>query len=204
MFYKADVDRTSLRFGDVLQGYILASTSINAPDPKDYTIDIKNPDYCVILTPCCNIESGMVLLSPLVRVLSDFFINKYFSENLTRINRQMKPEQKFSKRKWDSFKPEKKLEIESKGKLQWSNLNFFIYDENPIFDEYLLKGNEIKYYMIDFRRTYRLKCPMIKRKFGEKEKPLLESKCLQLSDKTRGNLRNKLSYYFWRKPKEDE
>ncbi len=205
MFYNSKIDPT-LRFGDVLQGYVLASTSIKSPNPKDYSVDIKTPDYCVVLTPCCSIEQGTILLSPLIPVLSDFFKNEYFEEDLTRINRQMKLQNKFSKHEWKDFSLEKKAEIESKGKEQWSNVNYFVYDGHPIFPEYKLRKHQIRYYMIDFRRAYRLKCPMIKRKekMKEKDTPIIESKILQLTNKTREELRTKLSFFYFRKPEEGE
>lgn len=201
MFYSKKLDQI-LRFGDVLQGYVLASAAIKKPNSRDYSIDVKSPNYCAVLTPCCSIEEGMILLSPLIRVLGDFFNNPYFKEDLTRINRKMKPEQKFAPEVWNEFSLEKKEEIESKGKQQYSNVNHFIYEENELFDKYHLKKRDMGYYMIDFRRTYRLKCPMIKRdeEMKEKDKAILESKCLQLSKKTREDLRMKLSYYYYRSP----
>ena len=59
--------------------------------------------------------------------------------------------------------------------------------------------------MIDFRRTNRLKCPMIKRKekMKEADSPIIESKRLQLSDKIREELRTKLSFFYFRNPKEE-
>lgn len=204
MFYKSTKD-PELRFGDVLEGYVLASTSISGPKPRDYKIEIKYPDFCVIITPCCNIENGMILLSPLIHILSDFLKNEYFKEDFTRINRKMEPKYKFSKGEWGGFTPEKKLDIESKGKYQWSNINYFIYDKHETFTEYPLRKENIGHYMIDFRRTYRLKCPMIKRKKEMKpdDNPIIESKRLQLSDTIREELRTKLSFFYFRNPDND-
>ena len=56
---------------------------------------------------------------------------------------------------------------------------------------------QTNYYMIDFRNTYKLYYDKIKSKAS------LESKCLQLSLQARAELRDKISYYYGRAPKED-
>ena len=62
------------------------------------------------------------------------------------------------------------------------------------------KNIETNYYMADFRNTYKLYCDKIK----SSEKAPLESKCLQLSVQARSELRDKISYYYARIPKEDK
>lgn len=200
MFYK-EVNDDELRLGDVLEGYVLASITIKKPKPVEYKIDVKTPDYCAILTPCCSIENGEIVLSPLIPILNDFFNNTYFAEDFTRINRKMEPQQKFSVEEWNHFSTQKRLEIESKGKQQYSNVNYFIYDRHELLKPYPLKKQNINYYMIDFKRTHRLKCSMIKRKekMQSTDAPILQSKLLQLSDRSRDDLRDKLSYFYWRK-----
>ena len=62
------------------------------------------------------------------------------------------------------------------------------------------KQIETNYYMVDFRNTYKLYCDKIK----SPEKAPLESKCSQLSVQARSELRDKISYYYERIPKEDK
>ena len=59
--------------------------------------------------------------------------------------------------------------------------------------------------MIDFRKIYSLNCNMVKREseLTEADRPLIESKRLELSVDTRKLLRDKISYYFWRPAPED-
>ncbi len=199
MFYKENND-DELRLGDVLEGYVLSSISIKKPKQPEYKIDVKIPDYCIILTPCCSIEKGQIILSPLIHILRDFSKNEYFAEDLIRINRKMPPDKKFPVQEWNVFTPQKKLEIESKGPSQYSNVNYFIYEPHEKLKTYELNHHQINYYMIDFKRTHRLKCSMIKRKteMVPSDMEILQSKLLQLSDSSRDDLRNKLSYFYWR------
>jgi len=203
MFYKENND-DELRLGDVLEGYVLSSISIKKPKQTEYKVDVKAPEYCAILTPCCSIENGEMLLSPLIHVLRDFSKNEYFAEDLTRINKKMQPKQKFPVHEWNDFTQNKKLEIESKGALQYSNVNYFIFEPHDKLKKYELNHQLINYYMIDFKRTHRLTCPMIKRRerMVPDDMEILQSKMLQLSDSVREDLRNKLSYFYWR-PGED-
>ena len=68
---------------------------------------------------------------------------------------------------------------------------------NPkdIFDEYPLKKNIIKNYMIDFSNFQVLKCLLIKRPetMQLEDTPIIESKVLQLTVEARDNLREKLA-----------
>ena len=63
------------------------------------------------------------------------------------------------------------------------------------------KGDNIetKYYMIDFKNIHKLNCD----KINSPEDAPLQSKCLQLSVQTRSELREKISNYYARIPKED-
>ena len=61
--------------------------------PEFFTLEIQQPLFFVVLSPCCSISDGMLLLAPLTSVRAAFYNNPYFAEDLTRINRVLAPEQ---------------------------------------------------------------------------------------------------------------
>ena len=84
-------------------------------------------------------------------------------------------------------------------------LELFIYGQNDLFPKYELRNQETNYYMIDFRKTYKLKCDLItKPEKTPVDSPILQSKCLQLSIPARSELRDKMSYYYGRIPEENK
>lgn len=93
MFYAKNPD-SAFRFGDIIQGFALSSSCINEPsrDFSEFDIKIINPKYSVILTPCCSIRNKKIALTPLLQIIPSFFDNPYFCQDLTNINREMKPE----------------------------------------------------------------------------------------------------------------
>lgn len=210
MFYKEEIKKI-LRFGDILKGYILASSKIVEPNfHSDFKIDVKVPDFCVVLSPCCSIgirqpgDDSIISLSPMVQVYSGFYDNPYFRADLTRINREMLPEQSVSPRVWGGLSPEEKEKRLKVGKTL-AFVDLFIYEENELFLEYTVPRRDeedikTRYYMIDFRNTYNLNCEKI---VNPKDFPL-ESKCLQLTEDTRKDLRYKIANYYSRVPKEDK
>lgn len=204
MFYQEELQE-ELRFGDVLKGYILASSNIVEPNLRsDFKIDVKVPDFCVVLSPCCSIGKKIISLSPLIQVYSSFFDNSYLKEDLTRINRDMLPEQSVPPHVWEAFSPEEKERRKKAGKT-FAFVELFIYEENEFFPEYIVHRRDeddfkTRYYMIDFRNTYKLNCEKI---INPKDFPL-ESKCLQLSIDVRSELRYKIANYYSRVPKEDK
>ena len=208
MFYAEETDNY-LRFGDVVRGYILPNTTIKEPilsfksESHNYTIDVEMP-YSVVLTPCCSIGESMISLTPLIKVRSNFFNNPYFAEDLTRINRLMKPQQSLSPDELEKFSPEEKQRSLEK-KINYALLNYFIYEENERFKKYTLRKREIRYYMINFKNIYTMKCAMIKRpkELKPEDAPIIESKVLQLSIQARSELRDKIAYYYSRIPEED-
>jgi len=204
MFYQKEIKK-ELRFGDILKGYILVSSNIEEPKLNiDFKINVKVPDYCVVLSPCCSIGDKIISLSPLIHIFSDFFNNPYFKEDLIRINRKMLPEQSVAPRVWEGFSPEEKKRRKSLGKI-YALVDLFIYKENELFPEYPIprmheENIKTKYYMIDFKNTYKLNCKKI---VNPKDFPL-ESRCLQLTKDTRSELRFKIANYYSRVPKEDK
>jgi len=210
MFYESRESTDQfLRLGDVVEGYVSPSTKIIEPflsfERKiyhKYHIDIEVPNYSVVLTPCCSIEDHMISLTPLIQLRSDFLRNKYYTEDFTRINRLITPKLAFPPDEWEKMSTDDKLEIESR-ESNYALYNIFVYAPNELFSPYELRRQEIKHYMIDFRNIQTLKCDLIKtkeqrEKSGKEELPILKSKRLQLSDSIRKELREKLSYYFWR------
>lgn len=207
MFYQAEdnVDRL-LRLGDVVRGYLSPSTKIKQPFLSleasvyhNYEINIEVPQYSVVLTPCCSIGDTMVSLTPLIQLLGNFFKNEYFREDFTRINREMEPQQALAGDDWERLLPEKQQEALAKGR-GYTMLHIFVYAPHDLFTMYEKRGQETNYYMIDFRNVQTLKCDLIKSrdKTKEEETQILKSRCLQLSDQVREELRNKLSYYYGR------
>lgn len=212
MFYQDKTDKM-LRFGDVVRGYISIDLDIKQPlssphiKVEDFQcrLDVDIPTHSVVLTPCCSIEDGIISLTPLIPVLGDFFKNPYFVEDLTRINRLIEANQTLSPEQWERLSLEEQEAAIAKGK-QYALTNYFIYEQNETFREYTLRKRGIRYYMIDFRNTNKVKCKMVKRsdKLTEEDAPLIESKVLQLSVEARGELRDKIAHYYYRTPEEDQ
>jgi hypothetical protein len=206
MFYQEETD-SALRFGDVLKGIILTTPEINEPDStkpdKKYSINIDLPVFSVVLSPCCSISDKIISLTPLVELRGSFFNNPFFTEDLTRINREMEPEQAVPVEVWKGLPPKEKQKRLEKG-VGYAFIECFIYEKNNLFPKYTINrknGNvETNYYMIDFRNTYRLNCEKI---ISPKNCPY-ELKRLQLSVKIRAELREKISKYFSRPPEEDQ
>lgn len=206
MFYQKQIG-SAFRFGDVVRGYIATTPGLKQPilstTDDRYNIDIYLPTYNVIITPCCSIGEKMISLTPLIGVRNSFFTNPYFKEGLTRINRKMEPQQAIPPDAWQKLSYEEKQRRLQEGH-SYAFLEFFIYEGDELFPKYIVNRKEgdieTNYYMIDFRNTYKLNCEAI---ITPKNVPIM-SKCLQLSLRTRSELRDKLAYYYGRTPKEDE
>lgn len=196
------------RFGDVLKGFPISAPNFSNPpltnENMNFNIEVQVPSYCVILSPCCSIAEETISLSPLMKVYQTFFKNEYFAADLTRINRLVAPEKSIPAFPWDKLSPEKKQEKLDVG-MAYTFLDKFIYKEYDIFREYEInrrsEGNIFtRYYMIDFKNTFRVNCSNIK---NPNNVPI-ESKCLQLTIETRAELRDKISFYYARVPDEDK
>ncbi len=196
-----------LRLGDVVRGYISPSTTIKQPflsfenrTYHNYDIHIEMPSYSVVLMPCCSIgEQQMICLTPLIQLQADFFKNKFFTEDFTRINREIEPIKAIPPDELERLTETHKREIESMLK-SYALLSFFIYEPSQFFPDYEKRKMTTNYYMIDFKNVQTLKCELIR----ERNNSILESKCLQLSTNARDELRMKLSYYYGRVPEEDK
>lgn len=203
MFYQENMDK-AYRFGDVLRGFILSSPNVSNPflnqekSEIDYRIDVSLPKFCVILSPCCSIGNGVISLTPLIQLKKNFFKNPYFNEDMTRINREMEPQQTVAPELWSTLGVEEQMKRMAAGKA-FALVEHFIYDKYVLFPSYNLGDTETGYYMIDFRTTYNVNCKAIS---SAKQAPL-DAKILQLSVQTRSELRTKISYFYGRIPKED-
>jgi hypothetical protein len=209
MFYAQTLDR-ALRFGDVVRGYVSVVPTINRPvSDMSHIIEfckvsIEVPLFSVVVTPCCSIEESLVCLTPLVQLRKSFVKNPHFVNDFTIINREIEPYKCFSPEDWEGMDAEKRQQLEATKK-PYTLLNFFVYEKSDHFTPYPLRDKTVSHYMIDFRNIYTIRCGLIKRveKMGQEEAVILDSKCLQLSESTREELRNKLAYYFGRVPDED-
>jgi hypothetical protein len=213
MFYQTDQSE-AIRLGDVIEGYISTVPTILSPckpgslSAQLCTISVGMPSYSIVISPCCSIEKGIIMLTPLIRLENRMFKLPHIREEPNRINSPVEPQYSVPPEVWD--KPE--FAEEKSGRLaagpNYIFVEYFVYDAHEIFDEYTvhMRGEDniqTRYYMIDFRNIYSLKCDMIKRPISESERPLIDSKRLELSVPTRAILREKLSYYFYRPAPED-
>ncbi|MHA1195340.1 MAG: hypothetical protein ACTSRH_02450 [Promethearchaeota archaeon] len=211
MFYKDDFTPNALRLGDVIEGYVNFLPIIDSPwiEPINkefnFRIEFIFSKFYVIMTPCCNIEHQLISLSPLRKIPNNLFKNPYLVEDFTRINREMDPQYTVPPDVWtERFSQEERQRRLSQGKGYVFNY-YFVYKENDIFSEYEvnIKGKKIKtrYYLVDFRYNYPLKCEKITRQ--KIDDIILRSKCLELTVFTREELRNKLAFYYGRPAPED-
>lgn len=207
MFYQDGLDKT-LRFGDVVKGYILTNAILETPiwdsQHDNYAVNVSLPQFSVIMTPCCSIEDKTIMLTPLIQVYPAFFDNPYLLEDLTRVNRIMTPKQSVAPTVWDQLgdeEQERRLAEEN----TYAFINLFVYGKHDSFIEYTLhrknRDNIVTgYYMINFKNLYKVHCDKI---ISPTNSPL-ESKHLQLSVETREELRVKLARYYSRVPQEDQ
>lgn len=208
MFYSETPSKT-LRFGDVLKGFLSTYPKVLAPSSAnsntnilDYQIYVSHPQFVVVMTPCCSIEDKMISLTPLIEVKSSFFSNENWSESLIKINEPMESRLHFSNSVWEKLPDLRKQKAVADG-VAYCLLNFFIYDKNDLLPEYVIHQKDkstvkTNYYMIDFRSTFKVSCDDITR-----DKQPMHLKALELSIGARDTLRNKVAKYFSRVPDED-
>ena len=201
-----------LRLGDIVQGFPLTATGFNpAPDgsrPEDFRVEVRQPPFAAVLSPCCSIGSSTVLLSPLLRIQRSWFANDYFVGDFTNLNRPMTPEQAVSRDNWEKLTVEerqKRLDLSSPGG-SYVFLEMFVYAPHDILPVYPVKWKleekQVGHYTVDFRKTYKVECSQISYPQSEGS-PVARMKRLQLSIESRGQLRDKLSYYYGHPAPED-
>lgn len=208
----------NLRLGDIVTGYVLAEPHHMEPIKDsfvDYNVDVKLPLLLAVLTPCCSIGAKTVLLAPLWQVKKKIIVlfkNLNYRNNMTLLNLPHSPDE------WKQL--DEDVTQDPNGKLTYSQDNLFFYA--PTEDEKLKKYHvrlkinaneydefESGYYVIDFRQASKVNCNCIvheKDKRSDYKEALSKangSKILELSKKSRSELRNKLAFYYSRIPDVD-
>jgi hypothetical protein len=208
----------NLRLGDIVTGYVLADPNHIEPIKNsfvDYRVDVKLPPLLAVLTPCCSIGAKTVLMAPLERVsriIVVLFKNLNYRNDMTLLNLPHSPEE------WKQL--DEDVTPDPSGKLTYSQDNLFFYapTEDETLKKYLVtlkkNGNEFEkfesgYYLIDFRQASKVNCNCIvheKDKRTDYNEALIKArgtKILELSKKSRSELRDKLAFYYSRIPDVD-
>lgn len=230
MFFQDAIGK-KLRFGDVLKGYLSTTPRISEPfdesGKEPYNIDVRVPEFSVVMDPCCHIGGGSISLTPLIQVKPHFWDTPCLTEDMTRINHKAMPKDLMHPVVWNRLPGEEKLQALS-AIPDYGLRNYFIYKENSVFPPYDVKRemryNEVvdsdsklpkyekikeqrvittRYYMINFKNIYHLNCEKISTIKNMANEEILRSICIQLSIKTRNALRDKMSFYFRNRPEED-
>lgn len=199
MFYESPPEGV-LRYGDILEGFVLTSTNI-AREPineKNCLIHVEVPNLCVLLTPCCTIRHKKVSISPLIELDVNIYNIDYLAEDPTRINTPLEERSLYNDDRWDKLPPQKKAEVLNSNRAYFSYY-LFIYEPNPHFQEYTLNHRKLgkvnsNYYMVDFRNIFVVDGENIK----YFERDLLGLKRYQLTDRVRQELREKFSFFYSR------
>jgi len=207
MSFYQDQHDDALRFGDVVRGFPLSAAHVERPAVtetlREYRIDVSQPEFGVIMTPCCSIKGQTLLLTPLLTIYPSFYKNPYLEEDLLRLNRPMTPQQSVSPQEWQKMKAEdreRRFDMSKPTSFAFGDL--FVYAPHDLLPRYVdpkKGGPEMGYYMVDFRRTCRVECAAVTR-----QQSPVEAKVLQLSIDARGALRDKVADFFGRVPREDE
>jgi hypothetical protein len=197
LFYASQTSK-ALRFGDILRGFFSTTPVVKEPPfslLKKYSIEVNLPEYYALMDPCCQIRNQCIFLTPLMPIQNSFFENPFLAEDLTRINRTMKPQQSVPPLVWEGFSEEerqKRLQVGDR----YAFVNLFVYEQNNHLTKYPYKKGreqaETSYYMIDFRSSHRVNCD----KIISPERAPLELKVLELSSTTRQDLSDKVTSYY--------
>jgi len=206
-FYRKDPEQR-LRLGDVLSGYVLAATQQEDVLPKEgsvsYSVGLKIPDFCVVLTPCCSIgkRRQALTVAPLVPLDRTILAVPYLAEDPTRLNRKDRADKLIRPEQWNSLSPQEQQERLSQP--SYANLEDFVYAGSDLFPDYDVKVAPSQTLttncrVVDFRDTYTLTCKQIQNATNYP----LESKKLQLAAMARHELRIKLGHFFMRPAQAD-
>jgi hypothetical protein len=198
----------ALRFGDVIRGFVVSSARVDSPQPssppEEYGIEVEVPEYSVILTPCCSIRGGCLSLSPLLHVLPTFFDNPYLAEDLTRVNRPIRPQQSLPPAVWERMDAEEKAQrFDMARPLGYAFNSIFVYPPHDLLPSYQLNKRggpiETQCFMVDFARA----CRVLSEGVHNPQQSPLQTKILELTVQARAELREKMADYFGRVPAED-
>ena len=136
MFYLEEIDENQIRFGDVISGFPLSSSTIEYPITDSYSpynIYTQLSKYSVILDPSCSIGDGKITLSPLIKIPKQFFDNPLLRKDLMKINAYMNPHIGIYPAVWNNYKDNKQTEIMSYDE-GYTSLNLFIYEGNEMIN----------------------------------------------------------------------
>jgi hypothetical protein len=192
----------SLRLGDIIAGFshVMPTFEDFINNGNDFSLDVKNQNFFSVITPCCSIEDNVVTLAPLKHLLPIFFLNPYLVEDFTRINRLVSPKNSIPPKAWENLKPE---EAQTKLSIGDSYIfgQFFVYEPDGRLPNYELIhktfAKTLNIYMIDFKEAFTITSKKIQR-------GATYPKVLQLSIKTRGEMRTKMAAFYARIPDEDK
>jgi hypothetical protein len=204
MFYN-DNPGQDLRFGDVLKGFVATSPEFKIPsseDPPAWRLKVTQARHFVVLSPCCSIDRGCLLLAPLLKIRPSFLTNPHLSEDLTRINAPVPADKSLAPTAWNGLPETEKAKRLAVGD-GLIVLECFVYAPHACLGSYQLpmKAGSVDQsaYLVDFGTTFRMECDAVSR-----DKPAPPgTKVLELSIETRKLLRSKIAAYFARVPDED-
>lgn len=204
-FYQENRDQ-ALRFGDIVFGFVQGIPIINDPflnnQHQDYQIQLSLPSYSVVLSPCCSIGDSTLLLAPLEQLTKNLFKNPYLVDDFTRLNKKIPAQFRFPPDEWQNLS-ESRREIENKKGPSYILFDYFIYENSKFLPTYILSVRKqdytIGHYQIDFKKVFRIKCSKV---VSSKDSPI-DQKILQLSVYSRQDLREKMSWFYYRTPDED-
>jgi hypothetical protein len=203
MFYEEGKADAALRFGDVVTGFVLGAVEFDSPGSAnpEYCIQVSSGIRAVVLTPCCDIREGRLLLVPLRKINSKWLDNPHFADDLTVINRTMSPERVFSPEAWQKMPQGNRDERLAKGE-GYAELPWFVYAPHDLLPRYPVKGGkaEVGHYAIDFRQVLSVGCAEV---LSPTNAPGA-TRVLRLSIDARYDLRQKLAYFYGRPAPEDE
>jgi len=195
-----------LRLGDVVTGFPVATPAAHDTEANKRTatwsIRAVRPSFLVVMTPCCSIEDKSLLLAPLSQIRASFLRNPWWQEDLTRLNRKMPFENSIPPEHLKNLSDTERTERAAAGD-QYAIGECFVYAPNSILEPYTLhtkppSGN-IAHYMVDFKSIFRIECDFVIRP----AKAPAGTKMLELTIRTRTDMREKLAHFFSRPAKED-
>jgi len=230
MFYY-EGDYNNLFFGDVLKGYPFTTPTIDSPflnnKYQNYQIDVIVSNLYVIIDPSCAIEKGTISLTPLIEVNSAWWDYPFFSKDMVRVNKVWPAWRGAHPQQWNNYSEKEEVNLYNETP-RYPYSNFFVYGEHLLLPEYVVKRDFVydedidektnlpiykrrkehiefntRYYMIDFKKIFHIKCPRIKSPRDPIDQLIKTSKVLQLSISARNDLRNKLATFFGNIPMED-
>ena len=180
MFYTTTPDE-ALRFGDIVHGFALSWANVDKPPhtqaPYACEVDVSRPLYASVLSPCCSIGDGVIALSPLVEVPARLLGNPFFSDDLTRVNSRVKPEQSVSPEAWQKLGIEEKERRFARGP-SYTFVHFFVYAPHDLLKEYSVATADrpitLGHYLVDFRRIAAVLCKQVN---GPRDSPSARSFC---------------------------